>query len=160
MIFISIFLALLGIGMIVSVFAKPKNSKEEEQLAFVKQNKTAFIIFGIVLLLFSGLMLSSDSNNKYDENSSTALYARAQIAVEKSLKDPDSAKFSNIKVFDNNTVCGEVNAKNSFGGYTGGTLFVWDGTNVYLAESYIDKTEFLALWAKNCNGNPKDNDKK
>lgn len=39
-----------------------------------------------------------------------------------SLKDPDSAKFRNVrmKAFDGmHVVCGEVNAKNSYGGYTG-----------------------------------------
>ena len=38
------------------------------------------------------------------------------------LKDPDSANFRNEKVIQNETgiyVCGEVNAKNSYGGYVG-----------------------------------------
>lgn len=38
------------------------------------------------------------------------------------LKDPDSAKFRNVrmKTYDGlHIVCGEVNAKNSYGGYTG-----------------------------------------
>lgn len=39
--------------------------------------------------------------------------------VKKYLKDPDSAKFRNQHGF-----CGEVNAKNSFGGYTGFKRFV------------------------------------
>lgn len=54
------------------------------------------------------------------------------------LKDPDSAQFRSIKVnldvgvgendlmhFTEDAVCGEVNAKNSFGGYTGYSMFIW-----------------------------------
>ena len=43
----------------------------------------------------------------------------AQESVKKILKDPDSAKFQNM-----NGLCGEVNSKNSFGGYTGYSEFV------------------------------------
>lgn len=43
------------------------------------------------------------------------------------LKDPDSAKFSSVKaVVDDDQalyVCGLVNAKNSYGGYTGNVAF-------------------------------------
>ena len=43
------------------------------------------------------------------------------------LKDPDSAKFRNIKVVDTpegKFVCGEMNAKNSLGGYVGYKPFI------------------------------------
>lgn len=51
------------------------------------------------------------------------------------LKDPDSAQFRNLvvrKIFkDNGTVlynvCGEINAKNSFGGYVGFRPFYFSG---------------------------------
>jgi|JRYL01.1.fsa_nt_gb hypothetical protein len=35
------------------------------------------------------------------------------------LKDPDSVKFRNVKAFENGAVCGEYNARNSYGGYVG-----------------------------------------
>ncbi len=46
----------------------------------------------------------------------------AEAAVRESLKDPDSAKFGLAEafgLFDGHVVCGAVNAKNGFGGYTG-----------------------------------------
>ena len=46
-------------------------------------------------------------------------------AVRDRLKDPNSAQFSNVKVVEG-LVCGEVNAKNSFGGYAGRQRF-WGG---------------------------------
>ena len=43
-----------------------------------------------------------------------------------SLKDPDSAKFSNLTIDKLGiALCGWVNAKNSFGGYTGATRFAY-----------------------------------
>lgn len=44
------------------------------------------------------------------------------LAVKSSLKDPDSAKITLTEpfpLFDGKIVCGTVNAKNGFGGYTG-----------------------------------------
>lgn len=35
------------------------------------------------------------------------------------LKDPDSARFQNIRNVGRGEICGEVNAKNAFGGYVG-----------------------------------------
>jgi hypothetical protein len=50
-----------------------------------------------------------------------------KAAIEKvkaQLKDPDSAKFRDIKPLDDKgSVCGWVNAKNSYGGYTGFSVF-------------------------------------
>lgn len=43
------------------------------------------------------------------------------------LKDPDSAKFRDVRLkayFDGAVVCGQVNAKNSYGGYAGFKSFV------------------------------------
>ena len=39
------------------------------------------------------------------------------------LRDPASAQFSNIRWLENGTVCGEVNAKNAYGGYEGKQRF-------------------------------------
>ena len=63
----------------------------------------------------------------------------AKIAVAKTLKDPPTAVFSdlkratrpNVRGEPTDTVCGLVNAKNSYGGYTGPRGFVYfvgDGT--------------------------------
>lgn len=48
-------------------------------------------------------------------------------AVLNILKDPDSATFRNVRLkayFDGAVVCGQVNAKNSYGGYAGFKSFV------------------------------------
>lgn len=49
---------------------------------------------------------------------------RAESMVLKRLIDPDSAKFDEVTVNrSTGAVCGFVNSKNKFGGYTGNTLF-------------------------------------
>lgn len=52
--------------------------------------------------------------------------ASARVAA--ALKDPESARFSDWKAYRNSNgtvdVCGKVNAKNSFGGYSGAAWFV------------------------------------
>ena len=47
------------------------------------------------------------------------------------MKDPESSKFSNMKVFLG-TLCGEINSKNSFGAYTGADPFTAGGGAVTL----------------------------
>ena len=52
---------------------------------------------------------------------------KAKEATAGSLKDPGSAQFRNVRVTkygDKRVVCGEVNGKNSYGGYVGFVPFV------------------------------------
>ncbi|MEI7250286.1 hypothetical protein [Pectobacterium versatile] len=51
----------------------------------------------------------------------------AKISVAERLKDPESAKFSDLYIIRGErdvAVCGSVNGKNSFGAYTGSVRFV------------------------------------
>lgn len=53
-----------------------------------------------------------------------ALMAVARAAVTRQLKDPSSARFEAVGVMDKGRyVCGFVNAKNSYGGYTGSQMW-------------------------------------
>ena len=52
---------------------------------------------------------------------------KAKLAVSASLKDPGSAQFQNVRMANYGSwkvVCGEVNGKNSYGGYVGFGPFV------------------------------------
>ncbi len=58
------------------------------------------------------------------------LINEAKSAISEDFKDPSSAQFRNIWVtyepeIDKSTVCGEVNAKNSFGAYVGFAPFTY-----------------------------------
>jgi hypothetical protein len=62
---------------------------------------------------------------------SPAMTEKIKKAVAAELKDPDSARFDSpiaaTKTKDEITACGFVNAKNSFGGYTGNKPFLVTG---------------------------------
>lgn len=60
-------------------------------------------------------------------NTEESAIEKAKASIQRDLKDPDSAQFRNIRIekFGNGKViCGEVNAKNSYGGYVGYRRFV------------------------------------
>jgi hypothetical protein len=53
--------------------------------------------------------------------------------VMNSLNDPNSAEFKNLQHIEGKALCGQVNAKNSYGGYVGFKAFVADSQGVYWA---------------------------
>ncbi|WP_333873085.1 hypothetical protein [Methylobacter sp.] len=77
---------------------------------------------------------------------------RQQNLIKSTLKDPDSAKFQNSFVSNligAPIVCGYVNAKNSFGGYTGFERFI-SGGSIQVLESQMAKGEMSKSWATLC----------
>lgn len=74
----------------------------------------------------------------------------AERAVRGELKDPDTAKFEDVRA--NYTeefgvvACGRVNAKNEFGGYTGFRRFVSGGKSVILE----GRDNIADAWAGTC----------
>lgn len=70
----------------------------------------------------------------------------SRIALKNFLKDPDSAEIRN-----HNGNCGEVNSKNSFGGYTGFRRFIASSAIVAVEGENMDSDEFQKAWAQVCN---------
>ncbi|MBB5863772.1 hypothetical protein [Xanthomonas sp. 3058] len=74
----------------------------------------------------------------------------AERAVRRQLKDSDSAQFKDVRV--NYTeefgvvACGQVNAKNDFGGYTGFRRFLSSGKSVILE----GRDNIADAWAGAC----------
>ena len=71
------------------------------------------------------LLFSAATAQEAPPRAATPKEERAILqAVKDNLKDPDSARISGVKISaDGKTVCGFVNAKNSFGGYSGNSAF-------------------------------------
>ena len=73
---------------------------------------------------------------------------KAKTALTRDFKDPDSAKFRDLGIYKSTTgkggvsVCGEVNAKNSYGAYAGFRRFVVSGDM-----SYLDDEENRGIFA-------------
>src|SRR5690606_4325640 len=67
------------------------------------------------------------------------------IALKNFLKDSDSAEIRN-----HNGNCGEVNSKNSFGGYTGFKRFIASPTIVAVEGENMNPEEFQKAWNQVC----------
>jgi hypothetical protein len=75
--------------------------------------------------------------------------------VRDNLKDPGSALFEGERLYASDdppalALCGRVNAKNSFGGYTGATDFVATNHGVLRLANATDAPAFLAAWSAFC----------
>lgn len=79
-----------------------------------------------------------------------------ETVADRVLKDPGSAQYRNVKVFPSQYACGEVNARNSLGGYTGYADFfvvivTRDGVNMDPAQSkaYVRAPDMSdAVWGR------------
>lgn len=70
---------------------------------------------------------------------------QSRIALQAYLKDPVSAEVKNHK-----GNCGEVNSKNSFGGYTGFKRFIASPAIVVIDGENIESSEFEKTWIQLC----------
>lgn len=78
------------------------------------------------------------------------MQALGEKYVKAKLKDPDSAQFQNQFIGTKDAACGEVNAKNSFGGYIGFKRYISAGVDLTVLESDMAPEEFDASWRKIC----------
>ncbi|WP_180039311.1 hypothetical protein [Acinetobacter sp. YH12100] len=105
------------------------------------------IILLALLVGLAGCGKSEAEKAKYDAEMKEIRYNRmAKEFVQASLKDSDSAKFRNQKGF-----CGEVNAKNGFGAYTGFKRFVAADQNMIVMEGDLPSQDFQKIWESICN---------
>jgi len=89
--------------------------------------------------------------SRYASNTNSKSTQQHLDAVRSKLKDPDSARFYELHSTGNST-CGFVNAKNSYGGFTGKKPFVYLGVgdqNPHILmddEVYGTKILFHGVW--------------
>lgn len=82
-----------------------------------------YVIAMLSLFLSVGVLAQNSANY-------SAIVKQAKMLAAKDLRDPDSARFRNLGVYRWTTgkggiaVCGDINGKNSFGGYVGYRGFV------------------------------------
>lgn len=72
-----------------------------------------------------------------------------RMRVQRMLKDPDSADFTNERISPSGTYCASVNAKNSFGGYNG-PMRVMSLQEQILLEETSDSASFERAWSTAC----------
>lgn len=72
----------------------------------------------------------------------------AEETVRRTMKDPSSAQFKGSRKGKNNTICGQVNGKNSFGAYSGFERFIVSSNTPFIDDGSV---MFSDNWNDNCN---------
>jgi hypothetical protein len=115
----------------------------------------ALVLWALIHLLTGGQDLTIDSASSEQEQQRMLWVEQAKESVRAQLKDADSAEFRGVAVREYKgapLVCGEVNAKNSFGGYGGYQQFVFAGSmGTFLAE-HMQPGEMTKVWSEFCSG--------
>lgn len=100
-----------------------------------------------------GTTATDEASQRYADGVSVRA---AERQVRGLLRDPDSATFSNSVVRERDgarVVCGYVNARNGFGGYTGDTMWiVVEGLKQAVINQPGHELEFARQWNKYCAG--------
>lgn len=136
----------------------PVSDKAEScPLCGAKQPKktSPFVMFLAVLLVGAGLIAivtpKSESANESKpltaEDIMSAKQMHAYMAIKSNLKDPDSATIN----FYKGKPCGQVNAKNSFGAYTGFKRIVIL-KDINIEGQGMGNQQFEKMWKKYCDG--------
>lgn len=107
------------------------------------------------VLLIAGLLTIAACSGANER-----LFDAAKAAIAAQLKDPESVQFRNLRSSQAPTgaelVCGEFNAKNSFGGYIGFKPFLWSDAGVLIeAGDDADKSITGAFILATCSGDQK-----
>jgi hypothetical protein len=108
------------------------------------------VLGALFVALVSGCGKETSEVTQASSDASYALHHQELIAGR--LKDPESATFRNVfvsRLSGTPLVCGEVNAKNSFGGYVGFQRFV-SGGELQVIESDMAPSEMNKAWAQFC----------
>lgn len=115
----------------------------------------------IIVLPVLGVMTKPPERERTPEEKEASrrsgmVYA-AKAIITQGMRDPSSATFGNVFYADKagETVCGYVNGKNGFGGYTGMKEFVVivePGTKQGAITINDGSAKFSAAWNKRCAG--------
>lgn len=115
----------------------------EQQPEKKEMSTTSFTI--VVVFIICIIVAYNINSNKplTSEDKLERLELLSQGYVKNHLKNPSSAQFRNV-----HGACGEVNAKNSFGGYSGFTRYIGADENMVILEGdgQMIPSEFEAAW--------------
>ena len=109
-------------------------------------------IFPLVLLALATTFANAAKQSDLEKN--------ATEAVKRMMKDPESTQFRDLRTINNktgkNAICGEVNSKNSYGGYVGFTPFSYSEEGVAIVNSsdrsYSAKLNLQNYQLSGCDG--------
>lgn len=147
------------LSAIVALSTTSANAEDEEYLqSIVKIDPASARVqpFADIILKIFNLNMSLFQSIGGGEKVDTAKHIEmAKEAVRDKLIDPSSAEFYDLAEHGNGSltyVCGEVNAKNLYGGYTGKKQFISFGpmAEILSADRDMKAAAFLHVWMELC----------
>ena len=119
----------------------------------------AVAALAFIALVFLGISSKPDVEEAAIEQTASAqaidveqIKLAGMAYVTDQLRDPDSARFRNVE-YREPFLCGEVNGKNGFGGYSGFERFITASKEATFIESSLGPGEMDAAWQKYCSAN-------
>ena len=107
----------------------------------------AVAVWGLLFVVMHFQKLERERPMRESAAAQAEAIERAEMLVKARLKDPFSAEFSDVRVLGTGAqerVCGLVNAKNSFGAYSGSERFL-----VMMGSAYLgDQKPGKAVWSR------------
>jgi hypothetical protein len=129
---------------------------------------TVFCVGSLALAIYAAPKLPEMTTTKVVRDKDAWRYDKSfsqevvEAAVRPMLRDPQSAVFSNLTATNDRktgkspaglVICGQVNAKNGFGGYTGNKNFInFYGTMMTEIEPATQNHKFNLSWNNLCAG--------
>ncbi len=120
----------------------------------IRKGIYAFILITVVISIYGQSRQSTSVEKATTQQEREILWIeKNKEVVKQKLKDPGSATFEHTRVMyiadANKTpiVCGEVNSKNSYGGYTGNKKFISAGSALFHMEG---EDGFDNVWVDLC----------
>lgn len=108
-----------------------------------------------LLMLLSLISMPAFSSDYSDKSKQSGYIVEAKDFLKSRMKDPGSVKWQNVRFNTANVdgkalpaVCGEVNSKNAFGGYTGFQRFVSVPPAIAVVEDEV--ADFHNIWNVMC----------
>lgn len=113
----------------------------------------AYIGCMIPVLVLGALTYSCVTREPSQEQKNVEVMVNSRAVIRAMLKDPDSADFTNERIADSGAYCASVNAKNSFGGYSGSQrVMVIAGMGAVEGDANLtgQGQDFTLVWNASC----------
>lgn len=134
-----------------SAYVKAAKAREAQQ------NDQFWWLGCLIPILLIGFVVHSCTREKSPEQLKSSAdgvaIVQAREVIRSMLKDPGSAEFSSERIAASGAYCGRVNAKNSFGGYSGSQrAVVVGGMGAVEGDAALSgqSDDFSSLWSAAC----------
>ena len=104
----------------------------------------------LAVVVCASLAACGKSEAQRQQESAATMTSLGEKYVKEKILEPSSAQFRNQFIGKKGAPCGEVNAKDAFGGYIGFQRYISVARDLTLLAQDVAPAEFEASWAQLC----------